>query len=92
MARAQDWVALLMVALIVWAASVLALGNIIKLPFPYAIFMNAAGFGLSVGAVALTLHFKRSQHNLQLQPAPGDMVSEVIGAALQAYGLKGESQ
>ena len=90
--RAQDWLALLIIAVIVWAASVLALAGAINLPFNYAILMNAAGFVLSVGALFLALHFKRSQHGLQLQPAPGDMVSELVGSALQAYGLKGETQ
>jgi hypothetical protein len=83
-----DWRALIMLSVLLFAISVLGMANVFALPMSYAIILNGAGF-----AVVFIYIFLSGKQGVKVQltgsqPLPGNVVGELVGSALVAYGLK----
>ncbi len=83
-----DWRPLIPVSVVLFIISVLAIAGLLSLPISYAIIINGAGF-----AVVYIYIFLSSRQGVKVQltgsqPLPGNIVGDLVGSALIAYGLK----
>jgi hypothetical protein len=83
-----DWRALGALSVVFFAISVMGLANLISMPTLYIIIINAVGFSL-----AYLYMYMDSRQSVKVrlegaQPLPGNLVGDLVGSALVAYGLK----
>jgi hypothetical protein len=88
-----DWRPLAGLSLALFLISLLGLTGALSLPEVWVIALNGSAFALAYLFAGLELGGREKPHLQDAQPIPGNVVGDLVGSALVAYGLKGgESQ
>jgi len=84
-----DWRPLAGLSLALFLISLLGLTGALSLPEVMVIALNGSAFALAYLFVGLELRGSKRPHLQDAQPIPGNVVGDLVGSALVAYGLKG---
>ena len=69
--------------------SLLGLTGALSLPEAIVIALNGSAFVLAYLYAGLELRGRKKPHLQDAQPIAGNVVGDLVGSALMAYGLKG---
>ena len=69
--------------------SLLGITGALSLPETMVIVLNGSAFALAYLFVGLELRGRGRPHLQDVQPIAGNVVGDLVGSALVAYGLKG---
>ena len=69
--------------------SLLGLAGALSLPEVMVIILNGSAFALAYLYAGLELRGRKTPHLQDAQPIAGNVVGDLVGSALVAYGLKG---
>jgi len=83
-----DWRPLAGLSLALFLISLLGLTGSLSLPETMVIILNGSAFALAYLYVGLELRGSKRPHLQDAQPIPGNVVGDLVGSALVAYGLK----
>jgi hypothetical protein len=84
-----DWRPLAGLSLGLFLISLLGLTGALSLPEVMVIALNGSAFALAYLYVGLELRGRKKPHLQDAQPIAGNVVGDLVGSALVAYGLKG---
>ncbi len=85
----MDWRPLAGLSLALFLISLLGLTGALSLPETTVIALNGSAFALAYLFVGLELRGRKTPHLQGAQPIAGNVVGDLVGSALVAYGLKG---
>ena len=85
----MDWRPLAGLSLGLFLISLLGLTGALSLPETMVIVLNGSAFALAYLFVGLELRGRGRPHLQDVQPIAGNVVGDLVGSALVAYGLKG---
>ena len=85
----MDWRPLAGLSLGLFLISLLGLAGALSLPEVMVIILNGSAFALAYLYVGLELRGRKTPHLQDAQPIAGNVVGDLVGSALVAYGLKG---
>ncbi len=85
----MDWRPLAGLSLALFLISLLGLTGALSLPETTIIALNGSAFALAYLFVSLELRESKRPHLQDAQPIAGNVVGDLVGSALVAYGLKG---
>jgi len=84
-----DWRPLAGLSLGLFLISLLGITGALSLPETMVIVLNGSAFALAYLFVGLELRGRGRPHLQDVQPIAGNVVGDLVGSALVAYGLKG---
>jgi len=84
-----DWRPLAGLSLALFLISLLGITGALSLPETMVIALNGSAFALAYLSVGLELRGRKRPHLQDAQPIAGNVVGDLVGSALVAYGLKG---
>jgi len=84
-----DWRPLAGLSLALFLVSLLGITGALSLPETMVIVLNGGAFALAYLSVSLELSGRKTPHLQDAQPIAGNVVGDLVGSALVAYGLKG---
>jgi hypothetical protein len=76
-------------SLALFLISLLGLTGALSLPEVWVIVLNGIAFALAYLYAGLELGGRKKPHLQDAQPIAGNVVGDLVGSALVAYGLKG---
>ena len=85
----MDWRPLAGLSLALFLISLLGLTGALSLPEATIIALNGSAFALAYLYAGLGLRVRGKPHLQDAQPIAGNVVGDLVGSALVAYGLKG---
>ena len=85
----MDWRPLVGLSLVLFLISLLGLTGALSLPETIVIALNGSAFALVYLYVGLEFRGRKTPHLQGAQPIAGNVVGDLVGSALVAYGLKG---
>ena len=85
----MDWRPLAGLSLALFLISLLGITGALSLPEVTIIALNGSAFALTYLIVGLELRGSTKPHLQDAQPIAGNVVGDLVGSALMAYGLKG---
>jgi len=83
-----DWRPLAGLSLALFLISLLGLAGALTLPEVMVIALNGSAFALAYVYVGLEVNQRVKVRLENAQPLPGNLVGDLVGSALVAYGLK----
>ena len=84
----MDWRPLAGLSLALFLISLLGLAGALTLPEVMVIALNGSAFALAYVYVGLEARQRVKVRLENAQPLPGNLVGDLVGSALVAYGLK----
>jgi len=84
-----DWRPLAGLSLALFLISLLGITGALSLPETMTIVLNGSAFALAYLFVGLELRGRKAPRLQDAQPIAGNVVGDLVGSALVAYGLKG---
>ena len=85
----MDWRPLAGLSLGLFLISMLGIAGALSMPEAMIIDLNGSAFTLAYLSVSLELRGKKTPRLQDAQPIAGNVVGDLVGSALVAYGLKG---
>ena len=85
----MDWRPLAGLSIGLFLISLLGITGALSLPETMTIVLNGSAFALAYLYVGLELRVRKAPRLQDVQPIAGNVVGDLVGSALVAYGLKG---